>query len=929
MSAYPARGSTRLPLKTSTARRRSFSGLSFFHSLFFLFFSKLKAPTALLCAAAFWTVDAGWSVDVSRLAVRAARPVQADDDLAARPKDQASAGFDASAALAGGAELGPEAASALASLMSVAPEDLAQSYLAQLDLTSVLVWRAAQERPDQPAPWRLLAKLAETKSLFVAEPGERAELLEEAASHLQRAARLSLDRDRPAAAAEPTPEPAVAFNDPYLAELVWASRLRRGEVGLEELKSRYAEENLEPAQRPDFWKDRFFLVLTRPGPAERAEALAEAQADFERLWADMPVEVPWRGDGDKFGPQKLKKIEILEAWTASLATLSGVEPDSNRRSEIFQQALDLYPLAKTLPLDRHELASFMAGLDRADALAPDTRALWALWALKDELYAHWLERAGQAPEIWAAWGRELYSRADRQPDDRIWALTLEEGSKKWARGVELGPEPGWPEWGRQLEFDAFSVSAYLPQKTAEERLARRRRTLELALEKYRQAYEREPDSLPLVQALARVLNKLSALSSGEELAAFHQESERLAKLAAGRDPDTAGAWFRRGLESLRLQRALNSGPEARLRLTAAAFADFRQCLDVEPPRADRLEPMADEIWIAASELPSLRGPALLLLADVCRGLTEADPDDPDYRFALGLALYALLAANRDWPDGLDFSDSLDARLAFDEVLGSFQAGLELLSVADRRPGRSWPQPADQDLAWPPLLAWGPAGSGRDKPRDGFLRPVGPSADAWLAGSSFQERLGSALIRAVARLLSEARPEGLSPWAQMRLAGFLRRAAASGWPPPQDQMALFRLGLQLLDQAQANLKLRPAAPAGASDVRPPLAAELAAEKGLLLAETSLAAPAGRDRLVLEARRLWDEADALAPGASTYARARWAAWTGGRSAVAPLLRHAADQQDQLLWPTFREAAFEPAFRAHHGQSWFKSAWFGYDR
>jgi hypothetical protein len=91
---------------------------------------------------------------------------------------------------------------------------------------------------------------------------------------------------------------------------------------------------------------------------------------------------------------------------------------------------------------------------------------------------------------------------------------------------------------------------------------------------------------------------------------------------------------------------------------------------------------------------------------------------------------------------------------------------------------------------------------------------------------------------------------------------------------------------------------------------------------------LVSPADADFLLSEAEKSWSRAESLEPGSSAYARARWTARRGDRDDVATLLRHSAEQEDDLSWPTFAEAALEPAFAEMIGRAWFKAAWFGYD-
>jgi hypothetical protein len=167
----------------------------------------------------------------------------------------------------------------------------------------------------------------------------------------------------------------------------------------------------------------------------------------------------------------------------------------------------------------------------------------------------------------------------------------------------------------------------------------------------------------------------------------------------------------------------------------------------------------------------------------------------------------------------------------------------------------------------------------------------------------------------------APPEGLPPWYGLQLASFFRRAAVSGYLPPEEEGAYFRLALRALSEAEETLK-------NSSDGKELLPFVLS-EKGLALAESTLSDPSkGKDTLSL-ARKLWDEADSLKARSSGYARARWAAWSGSREDLEKLLAHDARDEDTLLWPGFSEALQEPAFRSYTGDHRFKALWFGYSR
>jgi hypothetical protein len=174
---------------------------------------------------------------------------------------------------------------------------------------------------------------------------------------------------------------------------------------------------------------------------------------------------------------------------------------------------------------------------------------------------------------------------------------------------------------------------------------------------------------------------------------------------------------------------------------------------------------------------------------------------------------------------------------------------------------------------------------------------------------------------LARLLDLAPPEELPPWHRLQLASFLRRSAAAGYLPPEEEAAYFRLASRLLRETEAILR------AGGEDSH--LLPFILSERGLALAESTLADPAGGGAALAEAARLWGEADSLVPSSSAYARARWAAWSGDPAELGRYLPHSARDEDLMLWPAFPEALLEPAFRSARDDPGFKRLWFGYSR
>jgi hypothetical protein len=912
------------------------------------------------------------------------------------PSPAPTGGSGSGAALAGCLEDGL--------LTSAGDEALARSYVALLDMASILCFQAGAERPDDPDVWKRLASLSETRGFFTSDPGERSELMEAAAAHFGHAARLEFERASELPGAAGTPPPPPAPDDPYLTELVWDGRLRRGEVTLAELRRRHAAENVAAARRPEYWLERPMLILAAPDGASRARALEEARAEFDELWGDMPVEVPVPGTGDKFGSWKLKKVEVLEAWARGLVLLSGRAGDPGEAAALFSEALEIYKRAPALPLDSHELDILSARLEQAGPAAPDPASLQSLWSLQDELFEHRGKKFPQDPEIPAAWGRAYYARALRQSDPRIFKNYFAAGTAKMSEHVAASPSPAaaLASWGAELEFGALPALGYLTDADGSDLDRRAAEILELSLASYRGAHDLDPGRLGVVRALARVMLKLAVRLDETSFAALVDESERLSRTAVSRDPDPAGAWLRRGLDCLEASEAWRfpmarpavgagrgdgsdggpgaggtpdggapgdpgeaAAPWAGDRLTALAYAAFHQYLASRPTDAGSLRSLADRVWRAAEARPDHRPRALALLLEVCQRLLVLDPADPDFHFARGLILLALLADAPDWPDDLAYSGSAAARATFDEALASQERGLELLSRADLVapgavpgfPGGGFPAvggfpaggPAppggDPDLSG---RAGGAPGAWREDrprpwgwpgPRDREFLSDEPQPGATLSSAGFQERLGTTLKMELGRFLTLAGPETLPPWLQLRLAGTLRRMASSGYPPAVDQMAFWRLAEMCLTRAQLNLDPLADGPgAGAEAVlaglsgrttRPTLLARIYAERGLLLAEMSLLAKPDREFLLTQAENLWRLAEEESPGSAAYARARWAAWGADRETLAPLLRHAAEEQEHLLWPPLAEAALEPAFRDLVGQSWFRAAWFGYDR
>jgi hypothetical protein len=269
-------------------------------------------------------------------------------------------------------------------------------------------------------------------------------------------------------------------------------------------------------------------------------------------------------------------------------------------------------------------------------------------------------------------------------------------------------------------------------------------------------------------------------------------------------------------------------------------------------------------------------------------------------------------------------------------------GLELLSLGGGPPEDSPPPDPLEPFR-------------RDPARLAFMEPES-LLRVTLSSSSRAERNAESLNAFTARLFDLAAPDELPAWHRLQLASFFRRAAASGYLPPEEERAYFRLALRTLSGAEAllrdpdadggllpfvlserglalaesGLSLEPAAAAPSGGAPPASAGTPAASSATSPAASPPPSPAAAsEALEAAANALWDEADALRAGASGYARARWAAWSGGRGELGPHLAHGAADEDSLLWPRFREAVLEPSFRDHKDKAWFKALWFGYSR
>ncbi|MDR1084850.1 MAG: hypothetical protein LBP22_08330 [Deltaproteobacteria bacterium] len=789
-------------------------------------------------------------------------------------------------------------------LLSAKSGDLTLNYRLQLEKAVVLYYQASLLRPQSPEVWLRLGRLAEIRALWARDHQAADDLMEEARSHFLKAAQLGFEQAHPTAPPAPGPEPEAV--DPFVSELLWSGRLRRGEITYEDLYRRYSGNDLSPLYRPGYWTDLRFLIRNLSDPPKKEELLAQAADQFEEAWRVMPVEVPVTGPK----PEKLKKINILAAWTDTLLALSAdwpeppADPKDQKASEaqnalpaadspdLFSRVLALYPLALKLPLDRFEISQLITRLEKAEPMAPEPSLQDALWKIKDDFFTFALKITKNDPSLLADWGRDYYHRADLQADDRRWAGYQAEAARKFTKYTELFPDKAQAHyvWGRVLEFGAYTVSPYLAELSELSQTARYLKTLTEARTQYEKALKLQ-ESLEHLEALARVSLFLAFEAKDKE--AFEAEFIKAVRLGhqavRGADNPPQG-WFNWGRDCLNFRQRIIP-PPYRGYLTAEAFSSFNRYLNSNSVQLPSLTEMADLVWTVAAEYPEEQDQALSLLIAVCRKLTAIAPQEPGYGFALGLSVYAQLNGRPAWPDDPAVTDDYSAKKAFLEVMYAFLESLEGLSVWQQ--GSQAPEPLK------------------------FMAPEVGRPFLYANRATFQERLASALNRPVVRLLSMARPETLPPWYRFQTASFLRLAAASGYPPEEEQMAYFRLALHYLRLARTE------------EDNNPFLGLIMAEEGLVLAELNLLNPTPDPILLNEAESLWAEAEKITPGSSHYARARWSAWRGDEENLKKSLSHPVSWEDNLTWPDYRQGVKDPAFRAYINQSWFKKAWFGYSR
>jgi hypothetical protein len=201
-------------------------------------------------------------------------------------------------------------------LLAAKAADLDQDYRLQLEKAMVLYYQASLYRPEDPEVWLRLGRLAEIRGLWAEDPQNREELMEEARGHFFKAASLGFEQAHPE-----TPEPKTLYPspDPFVAELLWSGRLKRGEVTAAELIRHYSFNDLNPLYCPGLWSDRRYLLLAVNDPLERAALAKEYEDEFNAVWATMPA----RALNPKPDSPPFKKIDVLLAFADTLLFLSG------------------------------------------------------------------------------------------------------------------------------------------------------------------------------------------------------------------------------------------------------------------------------------------------------------------------------------------------------------------------------------------------------------------------------------------------------------------------------------------------------------------------------------------------------------------------------------------------------------------------------
>jgi hypothetical protein len=804
-------------------------------------------------------------------------------------------------------------------LMEVSYLDVpdAYPYLANVEKALVLYFQVQNLTSEDPEIYQTLGRLMEIRALLAEDRDIRRELMEEAQTQFARSARLDFDKDfeRLGGGSEGTSLPPLA--DPYLSDLVFAGRLRRGEVDINELMRRHGDGFLPPGFNPGFWEERFFLMQKGDSKEEREELLNIASKDFDLVWNAMPMELPWKNPSDRFGTRKIKKIEVSEAYAITLLNLSLSETDPRLSKILFDKALEVLQRALTLALDEHEMGVYYSKLTGATHMVPDHESLTALYALKDKYFQKLSTLPKRPKDTLALWGDDLYARADLEADDALWNQYLSLAHKKYEEYLKESEDQGKAYFreGETLELKTSQMSSYLLSLSKDDLLNRKRKALTLAIDSYQKAREKDPDGVLYLKAIARASLKLGTLAKDEnEFQKYFGDATKLSLIAASRDPDLGGAYLAWGRELLLSPAPALAG--AGERMGAEALASFRQYLRSNSPFVSELAEMANLVYATSQKTPALSASSLSLLSEILKRMIALKPNEPSYRFGLALTILLSYDAEGLWPDDAALTSSDYAKSSFLELLRECGEGLELLSLGYslKKIERDWDQTKEPTLS-------GPLNNFRKEPEYlDFLEPEG-FMRFQRAKSSQSERVAQSFNIFMVRFLSLAEPDALPPWYKLQLASLLRRAAASGYLPPEEEMAYFRMSLVLLNKARDNLSSRPE-----DDNILPF---ILSEKGLVLSEISLIAKKDKDLLLKQSALAFEEAEGLLKGSSGYSRARWAAWQNDEEPLKKLLSHAALDEDRFLWPPFDIALQEPAFRRHKDKDWFKTSWFGYLR
>ncbi|MDR2405576.1 MAG: hypothetical protein LBE27_04315 [Deltaproteobacteria bacterium] len=799
-----------------------------------------------------------------------------------------------------------------------------EEYPSNLEKAMVLYFKALRQSPRDPRVYTLLGRLSEIRALWAKDPNDRRALVDEAQAFFARGARMEFDRSFDENDLKKYEEKLSSgpLGDPYLTSLTWAGSLRRGELGLEELRAHHAVGKVPPEHVPGFWEERYFILENGSDDDSKA-AIRAAVDEFRTQMAIMPTEVHVISPNNRLTGKKFKKSQVINSWGLSLMNLSSTTKDPAWKAELFLEGLRVLEGALLLPLDDHEYQELFSSLIKADYNQPQNDLRAELFKVKDKFFASWLKDS-TSPEVLLHQGSDLLLRALQQTESKPWATYLAQALSSYERYLEKSPDPYVSAFrvAELLERQVNSLDHFL-SLSPEDTRARKSELLALSIAFYQKAMEPSFPALLTQRALAQAQLRLAMLSSDDET--FSQRFSEAAKTAhshAMRDIEPGSAFFQWG-ETLLLQGIPERLPQGATLMTSEAIASFRQCLRAGTSDPERLQRMANLTYQVASLNRAQRVPALNLLIDLSSRLKDLRPMEPAYRFAYGLSLLSRIAAEEDFPGDRALFASPSFKGAFLEALSSFSQALELASYGNPSDFTPWGLDIEDRFSRnntqdsvrapnPSILA----------PSDDFISFPRPAA-------THREMLSGTLNQHMLRLFSMLPPQSLPPWYKLRLASFLRRTASTGYLPREEECAYFRLAYRILDEALDDL------PIHLEDMF--LSPLILSEQALILGESTLSLdPEDKTPLseanLQEARTMWDKAESEGSGSSLWARARWAAWSRDEEALKGYLSQSSaqvSQGDAFYWPSFSEAALEPAFRDFRDQPWFKKAWFGYQR